>query len=407
MNIKASYFLQSEIKPYLFGVFLSRIMEKEVNNKKYFYCYSRFKSSKYIFQSDFSFKEFAPKLQEKFNRASGYYNWEITNKTDTMLELQFKLENDLNLTTTQFYRFLYQKLMTCDWPYSEELTDEKKSFIRGFCESRGSVDTKLKWLSQDYYCDNKMELKKALLLTDMMNLPCEYANFNARELQPDYIKGKKRNTQFRINLFYYAKIIGFINDYKAKIFEKSYKVQLSNEIDGIFYYDVDLPKKNDSTRFIEYLNVFTNNIYQTNLTKEAIAALRDRLGFSSDATPEEKNKHRNQTIIELYRDISEDKCAICGTTKTYENARTHRQHFEIHHVISYANGQECDNIANLVKLCPTCHDKMKRNATHKEEQVKAIIKILSEHPEVFEFSSSYFGVDDINDLSEEIWKKLK
>ena len=42
----------------------------------------------------------------------------------------------------------------------------------------------------------------------------------------------------------------------------------------------------------------------------------------------------------------------------------------------------------------------------KNEQIKAIIKILSEHAEVLEFSKSYLQVDDINELAEEIWTML-
>ena len=149
------------------------------------------------------------------------------------------------------------------------------------------------------------------------------------------------------------------------------------------------------------LNYF---IYEKKLTPVAIAELRKKLGFT-DNSPSEKT-NRNRTIIELFNEISEDKCAICGTTETFVNKRTGKQHFEIHHVISYKNGIELDNIANLVKLCPTCHDMLKKNATAKEKQIKAILKILSEHSEVLEFAKSYLQIDDINELGEEIWTML-
>ena len=151
------------------------------------------------------------------------------------------------------------------------------------------------------------------------------------------------------------------------------------------------------------LNFFTNYIYEKKLTPVAIEELRKRLGFTTSAS---EKSNRNRTIVELFSEISEDKCAICGTTKTFENKRTGRQHFEIHHIISYKNGVELDNIANLVKLCPTCHDMLKKNATAKGEQIKAIIKILSEHAEVLEFAKSYLQIDDINEIAEEIWIRL-
>lgn len=62
--------------------------------------------------------------------------------------------------------------------------------------------------------------------------------------------------------------------------------------------------------------------------------------------------------------------------------------------------------ANLVKLCPNCHRMMKKGASSKEQQVRAIIKILNEQTEIFEFCSSYLNIDDINELSNKIWDLL-
>jgi len=285
------------------------------------------------------------------------------------------------------------------------LTEEKKDFVRGFVEIRGSVDTTAKLIAQDYFYNSKIEIKKAQLLTDMMNLPIRFANFNPRNLQPQYVNGEnKRNTQFRIHAFYYAKNIGFINDYKAKIFETVYHFHRKKVENLITYYDVEIPKsRNDDVSFIKYLNFFTNNIYDKELTSTAIKELRISLGFD---TNESTKTSRNASIIELYRLISEDKCAICDTTKTFENKKTGRQHFEIHHMISYNNGNEYDNIANLVKLCPTCHDSLKRNHASKPAQVKSILKIFHEHSEIYEFTSSYLGIENINNLADKIWSML-
>ena len=49
---------------------------------------------------------------------------------------------------------------------------------------------------------------------------------------------------------------------------------------------------------------------------------------------------------------------------------------------------------------------LKKNATAKGEQIKAIIKILSEHTEILEFAKSYLQIDDINEIAEEIWERL-
>ncbi len=403
-SIKLSDFLKSEIKPFLLGAFLSRIMEKTIDNQNYFYTYTYFMASKVVYQDDFDFLSYAKELNDSMNKYSGFYNWDIHNSKKTVTELRFYIKNDLNMTKTMFYVALYQKLMTSNWVISPEQNEQKKEFIRGFIELRGSIDTSAKFIAQDYFYNDNIELKKAQILTDLMNLPINYANFNPRNLQPQYISGEnQRNAQFRINLYYYALNIGFINKYKAKVFENAYHKHNYYLKDDITYFNFEMPiSRNDDVKFIKYLNFFTNNIYQKSLTPEAVKELRKRLGF--DAC--EQNDHRNKSIVKLFNDIAEDKCAICGTTKTYENKQTGKQTFEIHHVISYHNGQEYDNMANLVKLCPNCHRMLKKNSAPKDIQIKAIIKILHEHREIYEFTASYLAIDDINDLAEKIWSML-
>ena len=397
---------RKEIKPFLYGAFLNRIMTTNLPEGSCFYAYTSFRASKAVYKDDFNFYTYADELIASLNHHSGFYNWEKHNIKEQGMELRFYVINDLKISSTQFYSLLYKKMLTCDWLTGEELNNDKKAFIRGFMELRGSVDTTIRLIAQDYFYNNNVELKKAQILTNMMDLPISYANFNARNLQPQYVSGEnQRNAQFRINLMFYANQIGFINKYKATIFNNSYHNRGKKEIDRITFFNVDLPKRNDyDVKFIKYLNFFTNFIYEKKLTPVAITELRKKLGFDNNLSGEKVN--RNRTIIELFNEIAEDKCAICGTTETFINKRTDKQHFEIHHVISYKNGVELDNIANLVKLCPTCHDMLKKNATSKEKQIKAILKILTEHPEVLEFAKSYLQIEDINEIVEEIWTKL-
>lgn len=406
-RLKVSELLaKKEIKPFLYGAFLSRIMTKTISGEEYFYAYTSFRASKAVYKDDFNFYAYADELIASFNHYSGFYNWEKHSVKEQSMQLRFYVLNDLNINATQFYTMLYKKMLSCDWLFADELNESKKSFIRGFMETRGSVDTSLNFIAQDYFYNNTLELKKGKIFTDMLGLPVSYTNFNARNLQPQYISGEnRRNAQFRINLMFYAGQIGFINKYKAAVFENSYYNNGKYEIDGITYFNVDLPKPaNDDVTFIKYLNFFTNYIYEKKLNKAAIDDLRKRLGFDKGSSTEKIN--RNRTIIELFNEITEDKCAVCGTTQTFLNKRTGRQHFEIHHVISFKNGVELDNIANLVKLCPTCHDMLKKNATQKDKQIKAILKILAEHTEILEFAKSYLQIDDINEITEEIWNRL-
>jgi len=407
VSIKATDVLKFEIKPFLFGVFFSRIMPKPDGNKpEMFYLYTSFRSSKAVFKSDFSLEDYAHKLLEQYNYFSGYENWSIHAANKNRIELRFYIKNDLNINSSEFYNLIYKKLLNESWLHNDKFNEEKKHFIRGYMEPRGSIDTTIKLIAQDYFYNNSFELKRVQLLTDMMNLPISHANFNPRNMQPQYVSGtNKRNAQFRINLFFYAKNIGFINEYKAKIFEKAYKITSKYIDKGIIYFNCNVPEVSSSVQFVKYINFFTNNIYNKDLNAEKIKVLRKQLGFE-DKIADGINLGRNKTIINIFDEISEDKCSLCGTTETFTKKANGRQSFQIHHMIPFHNGVEYDNIANLVKLCPTCHASLKKGASPKIKQVSNLITILHKQEAVYEYTSAALGIDNINELAETIWSLL-
>lgn len=408
MSVRASEVLKMEIKPFLYGVLYSRIMPPGADEiPEEFFIYTNFRSSKAVYRSDFDFIKYAPILQDRYNYLSGHEKWKIHSVTQSKIELRFHMENDLNISSTQFYNLIYRKLMNEQWLHTYEFNEEKKEFIRGYMEPRGSVDTTRRLIAQDYFYNNNFELKRAQVLTDMMNIPISYANFNPRNLQKQFVTGEnKRNAQFRINLFYYARNIGFVNAYKALVFEKAYNIgsHLRYEKNDVIFYNVDVPRSSSNVNFIKHLNFFTNYIYDTELTDAKIKALRKELGLSDEAA--NSGEGRDRSIIQLFEMISEDKCALCDTTETFVKKSTGRQAFEIHHMVPFHNGKEYDNIANLVKLCPTCHGSLKRGRSTKEVQTKNIITILHKKPEVFEYASSTLGIEDIHELADEIWSML-
>lgn len=405
MSINAKDLLRFDIKPFLFGVLFSRIMQADDSKiPKQFYIYTNFRTSKAVNYGTFDFKTYSNVLKDDYNFFSGYENWVVDKSSSSTIELRFYINNDLKVTTSEFYNLVYKKVMQEDWMYSEDLNESKRLFLIGFMETRGSIDLNRPYIAQDYFYSNSFELKRIQLITDYMNIPYGYVNFNPRDLQEDFVSGKrKRNTQFRINVHYYAKLIGFINKYKAQIYENAWNPMVRVLENKIITFDIQLPNVKDSVAFIKYLNFFTNNIYQQNLNKNKIEQLRDTLGFNKDS--ENSASSRNQTIIEIFDAIAPDKCGLCGTEKTFTK-KNGKQAFEIHHVIPYHNGKQYDNIANLVKLCPTCHSSFKKGRSTKEQQIKNIILILHNHSEIFEYTSSALGIEDINLLAQEIFTML-
>lgn len=100
--IKLSDFLKYEIKPFLCGVFLSRIMEEEVDGKHFFYAYTAFRASKAVFENDFPLQEYVPKLIKTMNIFSGYNNWFIQKATNSVVNIRFYILDDLNITKKLF-----------------------------------------------------------------------------------------------------------------------------------------------------------------------------------------------------------------------------------------------------------------------------------------------------------------
>lgn len=407
--IKCSeFFSRQDIKPFLLGAFYSRTIASSGN--EYFFTTATYKKSRYVFEDDFDFEKYKREYTQVLNKFSGYHNWIYRKDVKTSIKLPradhiFVLENDLGLTVTTFFRRLSSKILSSEWIFEDGLTENKKSFLRGYMELRGSIDTNRPFITQDYFYNTKKEISKAKLIFEQIEAPVSVANINFRELQEQYVTGEnKRNTQFRMDLNWYAHHIGFTNKYKAEIFRNRYYFSDSYITDaGIYIFVTPNKDSRNENSFERYVRFFSENVYGEKLSDEMIANIRAKLGFDSNTS----TNSRSQKIVDTFRIITPDKCAICDTEKTYTNVRTGRQHYAIHHMISFANGADLDVIDNLVKVCDTCHAMMRRGSGRSEDQINAIKKILNEQENVYEFCSNYLDTDNIDLLSIQIQKMLK
>lgn len=409
----SEFFRRNDIKPFLLGAFYSRTIASP--GDKYFFTTASYKKSKYVFDDDFDFVGYKGQYTSVLDKFSGYPYWvhtAETRATELAPDLRFPradhvfiLKNDLGLSITTFFRRLSSKILSSDWIMEEGLTEEKKFFLRGYMELRGSIDTNRPFITQDYFYNNKKEISKAKLLFEQLEAPVSIANVNFRDLQGQFVEGtNRRNTQFRLDLNWYAHHIGFTNKYKAQIFSNRY-YSSSNYVneDGIYIFVTPERNSRDENSFERYIRFFSENVYGQKLSDERIASIRTTLGFDMNVAPAK----RSQKIVDTFRVITPDKCAICGTEVTYTNARTGRQHYAVHHMISFANGAELDVMDNLVKVCDTCHAMMKRGSGMVDDQIEAIKKILLEQENVYDFCSNYLDIDDIDELAVEIQKLLR
>lgn len=224
---KVSYLLENtDIPPFVLGAFFSR---STLDSN---YIYAEAASNAGTKPDESTVKKFEDNKRiylDKLNKVSAPFEWEFVNENSKAFKARLIIENDLNLDKEKFFFKLYYKLVTkYPWMTVDNLNEEKKSFIRGYFETRGSVDVTANYLAQDYFSDGKFELKKYKLLTDFCDVPYYVSNLNFRDLQKQFYEDiNPRNTQFRLNLKWYMKNIGIIDDFKADKFATRFTKEYS------------------------------------------------------------------------------------------------------------------------------------------------------------------------------------
>lgn len=401
---KVSYLLKNQdIPPFVLGSFVSRSIIEE----NYISTEASFKASKF---SSIELSSYKQSYLDKLNNISFPFVWELVNTSEDVFKAKLRIENDLALTKERFFYKLYYSIITnFPWLSDNELNDQKKYFIRGFIEPRGSVDTTASYISQDYYYDDLFETKKYKILTDFCNVPYYVLNLNFRNLQRQYYEGiNQRNTQFRVNSKWYMKHIGMLNDYKIDIFANCHST--SDRIvkeDLISYFNLEEPRYNLRTGVDDRFNFYVHNILHRDLTDQEINSLRQNLGYDSQT-----QQLRDSSLPELVRFLEPDECVCCKNLynindRTFTHKRTNRPYFEIHHVISLGNNRELDDENNLVKLCPVCHTCLKRGTGLESDQKRLISLILENSSKVLSFSENIFDCDNRDILIDKIYSNLK
>lgn len=415
-TLKVSEFFSEDIPPLILGGFFSRRVFTEDN--KYILIYAFYKESQKVHTKTIDYKTYDKEYIESLNKESGKYPYwcskdELISSLNIKLSKKsgqafYALENDINLSPNDFYNKLYAKIVSsCEWIYDENLNEEKKSFIRGYMELRGSIDTTANYIAQDYFYDSLFEIKKARMLVDYFSIPYNVVNINFRDLQHDYYAGiSKRNTQLRINIFWYMENIGIINGYKAELFAESRKLKMVDKVNNVYYFNCDDVRRRDNNILDERLNFYSTNVFDKNITQDDIKRMRSELNFDTTS-----KSVRNKALVEAIRYLTPDECVCCKNRynikdRSYINKNTGRYYFEIHHVISIGKNKELDDENNMVKLCPTCHRALKRGSGTEEEQKSLIRDIFHNAPDKLDFAEHFFNTTDFETIVDLTFKSL-
>ena len=405
--LKVNEFFSNEIPPIILGGFFSRRVFTEYN--KYIFIYTSYKKSQKIDTNKIAFETYDRKYIEALNSESNQYPyWYTKDQVRDALGVSLKvsgqafflLENDLNINNDSFYNKLYAKLVSnCEWIYDEQLNEDKKSFIRGYMELRGSIDTTANYIAQDYFYDSVFEMKKARMLVDYLSIPYNVVNINFRELQHDYYAGiRTRNTQLRLNIWWYMQNIGMINGYKAEVFALSRHLDFPEPEGNVYFFYNDDIRRRSNNILDERLNFYSTNVFGKDISDEDIKKMRNELNFEHTA-----GTIRSRALVEAIKYLTPDECVCCKSKykiedRSYINRTTGRYYFEIHHVISIGTNKELDDENNMVKLCPTCHRALKRGSGTPAEQKELIREIFKNAPQTLDFAEHFFNTKDFEEI---------
>lgn len=303
-----------------------------------------------------------------------------------------------SLSNTEFFRKIYQKIVLKRLEENIDTYRFEQKMLLAFFVPRGSFDFKAKFFTIDLLSSVITSEYLDLLFKLLTNInDLRQFNLNFRELQKDYREGKKRNTQFRINLRYFYDIAGDevakINRYKSSTIKENQSIIESFSINH---------KINNS--FIERLLFYKQNVLGQAKDNNEIEQLRRELGFDEG---EDKAK-RNQSIVNYARVMLPDECVGCCddyslSERTFKYRDSERYYLEIHHCISFSSGQSFDQIDNLVKLCPSCHRALTKHRADEQYQKHIITSILSHSPQVTDFCLNFTSHSE---LVEFVYKRL-
>ncbi|MCC2991684.1 HNH endonuclease, partial [Campylobacter jejuni] len=231
----------------------------------------------------------------------------------------------------------------------------------------------------------------------ILNLKPALLNLNFRELQPDYYKfDKKRAMQFRANLNYVMENLEYLNVYKINLLEKNKeKIQI-----------VSLEREN-KYNLLDRFDFYSKFI----LEKSAVNVddLRKKLEF--DENIEQSKNYRKNNILTMARNLLPDLCAACNKTYNIDDRSFKMKngfyYLELHHNIAFAYSNECDELDNLVKLCPTCHRALTRNRADENYQKELIKNILDFSNDAKEFAKIISKINDDEKLIDFIFEALR
>lgn len=341
-------------------------------------------------------------IESSYRKSTGnYVHAELTKETyeynngllSKYFDLPFVLSGtkhyvhiESELDKTEFFSAVYRRII--QKRFEEDVNDDlfEQKILLAFWGLRGSLDFKRKYYTVDIWRetqDEKFLDNLFQLITNLSDL--RQLNLNFRELQEQYVNGKKRQTQFRIKLRYFYDVVGK-ELLKLNVF-KYQTLELNKDKIG------ELGR--ESTSVMERILFYKEKVLGQESNSLDVNKLRQDLGFEYEETGK-----RNYSIVKFARSFLEDECVACKNSytlaeRTFKYRNSERYYLEVHHCISFSADNTCDQIDNLVKLCPACHRALTKNRADEEYQKGLIRNIFINAPQAKEFCLNFSDEDNV------------
>ena len=359
--------LESTLKLMKLETLLLLFFNTTQNKDNDFEIQSKYRKSKFLpnIELDYSYKITCENLIKKYN-----INFSIKDSVTICAIIKNTDNLDLDTFLNLVYNIIIIKIVNLEKNYPFDVECALALFIlRGSADfNRNLYSVDIKNVSQLYF-DN---LFKILLSSDVL---LNKLNLNFRELQQDYINGRERNTQIRINLrWFYDNVMDkyiYLNPYKGKIL-----LENKNIIGSDSYF----------SSFEERIIFYRKKILNRELSKYEINDLRNELNFQQNTS--DKKISRNQKIVIYAREVFDDICVGCSDKydikdRSFKIPKTNRYYLEINHVLPFANDpSQIDVLDNLVKLCPVCHRALAPGRAEESLQIDIINKMIHSRKEI-------------------------
>jgi hypothetical protein len=261
----------------------------------------------------------------------------------------------------------------------------KKTFLVGAMDARGSLDFTGKYISLDIIEEDPMIVKRKI--SKYNDIIGTVFNYNPRLVQENSFQ---KNDQFRLPLFYYMGNFGLFTPFKIEYYISETKKNKENIKLGYFFLDKQFKDMKIPEKYISERSLRINNLAIKLQEKELCLEDKRRIvkewkedNFGTETSDE--IIFSSQNIKELAKKNSHYLCENNNNHLTFNSKSNNKNYVEAHHLIPFSKRNKfkvsIDVLDNIICLCPNCHRKI--HLAVDEERKEMLLSLFRKKEDCF------------------------